>query len=219
MNPPPLKNGENTQECVSDKVLLSSGTRHTAQPPNPQDRGRTQASQDTFPRESRSHSRSPWRGSEKSETRTSPALCLDDLRSVASDIKNTLSAAISDLRADIQAIALRVEEVETTQARHDVSLCQVQQLTESHAMHLREINRHMEDLDNRGRCRNLRVRGIPESIDPSHLSQAVTNIFNDLLERLPDTPITFERIHRALRPRGKDTDPPRDAICCRTVFR
>lgn len=94
----------------------------------------------------------------------------------------------------------------------------MQQLTESHAIHLREINRHLEDLDNRGRCRNLRVRGIPESIDPSQLPLAVTTIFNNLLERPPDTPVAFERIHSALRPRGGDMDPPRDTVCCLTDF-
>lgn len=141
------------------------------------------------------------------------ALSPTDIRTVAADIKNTLFAAISDLRSDIQAIVLRVEEVEETQARHDDALCQVQQVTESHAVHLREINHHMEDLDNSGRHRNLRVRGLPDSIDSTQLSRSVTALFNELLERPPDSPIAMESIHRALHPRGRDTDPPRDIIC------
>lgn len=47
---------------------------------------------------------------------------LDDLKAVVSDIKNTLSAAISDLRRDIQAIAMRMDEVEGTTARHDLAI-------------------------------------------------------------------------------------------------
>lgn len=69
-------------------------------------------------------------------------------------------------------------------------------------------------LDKRGRCHNLRVRGLPESIEPSSLTPTVSAVFNDLLERPHDTPIEMERIHRALRPRGKDTDLPRDVVCC-----
>lgn len=76
----------------------------------------------------------------------------------------------------------------------------------------------MEDLDNRGRRRNLRVRGFSESIDSAQLSRMVTAHFNELLERPQDTPIAMERIHRVLRPRGRDTDPPRDIICCLTDF-
>lgn len=46
-----------------------------------------------------------------------PILSLNDLRAVAADIKDTLtaasSAAIADLRQDIQEIAHKVQEVET----------------------------------------------------------------------------------------------------------
>lgn len=140
------------------------------------------------------------------------ALSMADLHSVAADIKNSLSAtiadAISEMCSDIQAISLGVEETEEMQARHVASLCQMQEITESHAVHLRELNRHMEDLDNCGRCRNLQVRGLPESIDSNQLSGVITTLFNDLLERPPDMQIVMEHMHRTLRPRGRDTDPP-----------
>lgn len=42
----------------------------------------------------------------------------------------------------------------------------------------------------------------------------MTELFNGLLDRPPQTRIELERIHRALRPKGKETDPPRDIICC-----
>lgn len=149
---------------------------------------------------------------------TTSALSLADLRSVATDNKNSPSAAISDLRSDIQTIVLRVDEVEETQARHDTSLCHAQQVTESHAIHLREINHHMEDLDNRGRCRNLLVRGLLETVEATQVTRAVSTIFNDLLERPPDAPIAIECIHRAMLPRGKATDLPRDIVRCLNDF-
>lgn len=43
-------------------------------------------------------------------------LNLYDLRSVVADIKDTLSAVITDLRHDIQALASRFQEVEITSA-------------------------------------------------------------------------------------------------------
>lgn len=64
------------------------------------------------------------------------------------------------------------------------------------------MQRHMEDLGNRGRRNNLRVRGVPESIEYHQIQQC----------------IEMERIHRALRPKGRDTDPPRDIICFLTSF-
>lgn len=137
-------------------------------------------------RRSHSPSRSPslaQNGSAPLTTGERRSINLQDMQEIAADIKNTLSAVISDLRRDIQAINLRVEEVEHTAARHDASLCQVQQVTESHAIHLRELQQHLEDLDNRGRRHNLKVRGLPENIEPNRLTQTTLALFNDILER------------------------------------
>lgn len=110
-------------------------------------------------------------------------------------------------------------EVEKTTAHHDASLCHVQHVTETHAIHLRELQRYLEDLNKRGRRYKLRLRGLPKSIEPHPLSQTVITVFNDhLLERLQDAPIEMECIHRALRPRGRETDPSRDVVCCLVKF-
>lgn len=77
----------------------------------------------------------------------------------------------------------------------------------------------MEDLDNRGHGHNIRVRGIPASIKNIQISRVTIAIFNDLLGRSPETPIDFVRLHRALKPRGRGTDPPRDVICCLVNFK
>lgn len=138
---------------------------------------------------------------------------LNDLRAVATDIKDTLFAAITDLRHEIQTIAGRVQRVENTAAQHNTAIQKVHHKTDTHTLQLRDLQRHVEDLDNRGRRHNLRVRGLPESVDNDQILPAVTDLFNRLLDRPRHTPIAMERIHRALRPRGRDTDPPRDIVC------
>ena len=54
--------------------------------------------------------------------------------------------------------------------------------------------------------------------DQNPVEQTATAIFNDVLDRPLESPIEYERIHRALRPRGRDNDPPRDIICCLVNF-
>lgn len=48
-----------------------------------------------------------------------PYLNIHDLRTIAADIKDTLSAAIADLRIDIHTLSDRVYEVEHVTAKHD----------------------------------------------------------------------------------------------------
>lgn len=55
---------------------------------------------------------------------------------------------------------------------------------------------------------------MPESIEGDQISLVVISLFNGLLNRPLQSTIEMERIHRALRPKGRDTDPPRDIVCC-----
>lgn len=153
------------------------------------------------------------------EDRPLPQLNIQDLRMIATDIKDTLSAAISELRIDIRALSDRVQAAELMADRQDLQLHKTTRHVDTHTLQLREMQRHLEDLDNRGRRHNLRVRGMPESIEGDQITHATTSLFNGLLRRPIQTPIEFERIHRALRPKGKDTDPPRDIICCLSSFK
>lgn len=149
---------------------------------------------------------------------TPQPLSMQDLRSVAEDIKATFFAAITDLRRDVQVMTVRLDDLEETTTRHDTSIQHLQTSSQAQSSQLRDIQRHMEDLDNRGRRHNIRVRGIPESVENAQITKATIAIFNDLLGRPPETPIEFERLHRALRPRGRESDPPRDVICCLINF-
>lgn len=88
----------------------------------------------------------------------------------------------------------------------------------SHFEHFIEINRYLEDLDNRGRRCNIRVRGIPACVEADQVTLALQRVFNSLLERPEDTAIDFVRAHRALGAKGPDSQPPRDIICCLQSF-
>lgn len=154
--------------------------------------------------------------------RFSPAVNLSDLQKVASDITHnitgTLKAAILDLKMDIQAVAARISDVEQTTQLHTAAIRQVQHTYDAQLSYLYDLHRQVEDLDNRGRRHNVRVRGVPEGMEAGSLPQVICAIFNDLLDRLPDSPIEMERLHRALRPPPRDNEPPRDVICCIVNF-
>lgn len=75
---------------------------------------------------------------------------------------------------------------------------------------------HVEDLDNRNRRNNIRVRGIPESV--TELFPAVSKVFHSLLPDRPMSAFACDRIHRALRPKPPPDRPPRDIIMCMKDF-
>lgn len=68
-----------------------------------------------------------------------------DLQLVVLDIKNTLTAANSDLKADLKAVASRLETVEATAMTQGTAIRRIQQVTDTHAQHLIEMHRHLEE--------------------------------------------------------------------------
>lgn len=107
---------------------------------------------------------------------------MTDLRSVAEDIKVTLFSAIADLRSKMRAIATRVDDVETAAAKQGREIRRIQATTLTHTSALHTMQRHLEDLDNRGRRHNVRIRGLPKSIETAQLESVVASFFNQVLE-------------------------------------
>ncbi|CAH2327817.1 Hypothetical predicted protein, partial [Pelobates cultripes] len=76
---------------------------------------------------------------------------------------------------------------------------------------------HLEDLDNRGRRCNIRVRGVPETAGGENATEVLSGLFKMLLQEEAPECFEFERAHRAARPRSIE-DGPRDLICCLHSF-
>ncbi|CAH2328445.1 Hypothetical predicted protein [Pelobates cultripes] len=138
-----------------------------------------------------------------------------DLAALFQKLEDSFSEKLQAVTADVQLLGDRVqaleEEAETTEKQWAESYT----TQETHAEAIRYLQRQLEDVDNRGRRNNLRVRGVPESAEgvPENPVQVLTALFNRILTRPLDTAILFDRAHRAARPRNLPPDKPRDIIC------
>lgn len=101
-------------------------------------------------------------------TMASPlAITASDLWAMSAEIKQTVTGAIAELRADLQSMNAKITTMETTVQQQDQLLQRVHKKSQIHDYYLLEMHYHFEDLDNRGRRSNLRIRGIPESVGPA----------------------------------------------------
>lgn len=62
--------------------------------------------------------------------------------------------------------------------------------------------------ENRGRCNNLRIRGLLEATMDPDLADMVRGIFNTILAKPQTSPLLFDSIHHALKPRGLPPEEP-----------
>ncbi|CAH2324658.1 Hypothetical predicted protein [Pelobates cultripes] len=86
----------------------------------------------------------------------------------------------------------------------------VPQQTHNHDRQLMDLQLHVEDLDNRSRRNNIRVRGLRET---ENLRETLTSLFNIILNRPLEARLYIDRAHRTLRPKPPPTPLPRDVIC------
>ncbi|CAH2314813.1 Hypothetical predicted protein [Pelobates cultripes] len=95
-----------------------------------------------------------------------------DLQSLTSTLTAFLTSAVTALRTqiDVQGGRIKALEAQAQTMRHQTS-----------AADTALTHRQVEDLDNRSRCSNIRVRGVPEQEGTENAEVLLTGLFRQIL--------------------------------------
>uniref|UniRef100_A0A8C5PEA5 Uncharacterized protein n=1 Tax=Leptobrachium leishanense TaxID=445787 RepID=A0A8C5PEA5_9ANUR len=136
-----------------------------------------------------------------------------DIREIVSEVREALQREISGLRTEVEQVEARVKGLE--QAAEQAALSP--QPDNGDPAVSSAIWRRLDDLDNRSRRHNLRIRGVPEQ--ETALRRYLSNLFNTIVGSKTVSPTDLARAHRALRPQPDSPNaPPRDIVCYFTDF-
>lgn len=124
-----------------------------------------------------------------------------DFRQLIEDVKSTCYSEIQALQSDLKHLVDRVEMVEEEIQETKLAVHRTQLQGADHRSLLRDMQRHIEDLNNRGRRNNIRVRGVPELEGPEDIHSTLQSLFNNLIDEPPAKSIEMDRAHRVLRPK------------------
>ncbi|CAH2223222.1 Hypothetical predicted protein, partial [Pelobates cultripes] len=141
-----------------------------------------------------------------------------DLKSTSDTLHEAICLEVAMLGNDIAAQGNRIQVLKVAeQAMTGLIEADNPAITRQGTI-LLNLRRQAEDLDNRGRRSNIRIRNLPEPNGDENVEATLTTLLEEILG--PDTPpsITFDRAHRATRPRTADNSP-RDIICCLHEYR
>ena len=124
-------------------------------------------------------------------------------------LSQTAAKITNDLKGDFQALGSRIEAIESkmeeTVAATSQNSGQIQTLQDQLEVALSRI----DDLENRSRRSNIRIRGLPETI--LNVPEAVQDLIKYLIPSVAPQHLELDRAHRALGPPRKDGSP-RDII-------
>lgn len=133
---------------------------------------------------------------------------------IAQKFQSELLKSTNTLSLEIAALGSRTDLLETKHDELTLVYSDLRKEHESLSETVQQLQAHIEDLDNRNRRNNLRVRGVPESV--TDLLPTVQKIFQSLLPDSPLSAFSCDRIHRALRPPPEK--PPWDIVLCLKDF-
>uniref|UniRef100_A0A8C5LV70 Uncharacterized protein n=1 Tax=Leptobrachium leishanense TaxID=445787 RepID=A0A8C5LV70_9ANUR len=131
------------------------------------------------------------------------------------DIDRLITSVQDTFKAELAVVHTELAEVGSRVTRVERRLDKVSAAGE--AGQLPDFRRRLDDLENRSRRQNIRIRGVSEEVTdiPSYL----LGLFNSILETDKITRLHIDRAHRVFRPRPQTpSSPPRDIICHITDF-
>lgn len=135
-----------------------------------------------------------------------------DIEGLILRIEEAHSRDIQEVRADLHTLTDRVDSGETIISSLTHRIEALERSQESQDATAVDLQLHLEDLEDRSRRNNLRLRGIPEATGAEDLPATVTAIFQEVMG--PSSPsVELDRVHRTLGPKSPDPARPRDVLC------
>lgn len=135
-----------------------------------------------------------------------------DIETLIQRVEEAHARDIQEIREEMQTISERVDAGESSISALTQRVKDLEQSRETQAATAVDLQLHLEDLEDRSRRNNLRLRGIPEATGAEDLEATVLAILQGVLDT-PQTSIELDRVHRTLGPRPSDPDRPRDVLC------
>lgn len=136
-----------------------------------------------------------------------------DIEAILNRLEESHKQEIAAVRHDVQTLSERMDSGETSVATIEQRLAAVEAAQTAQASSILSQQLQMEEVEDRSRRNNLRLRGLPEATGMEDLAESTLAIFRDLLGEQYPPNLSFDRIHRALGPRSTDPERPRDVIC------
>lgn len=111
------------------------------------------------------------------------------------------------------SLTQKMDVLEQQGVQAQKQIAELRETTKIHQCNLMDVQLQLLDLENRGRRRNIRIRGLPENITQEALKDQITAIFNHYLGRAATDVIVIDRLHRVMNRKPNAGNRPRDVLC------
>ncbi|KAJ1187304.1 hypothetical protein NDU88_004081 [Pleurodeles waltl] len=122
------------------------------------------------------------------------------LREDFATLKQEKAADIKDLKREVIDLGQRVDTIEQIHDTQEEEMdCHMRELLTLQDKN-QELQYQIEDLENRSRCYNIRIKGVPAQAVTETLEDFVVRLFRHVAPALKKQNIVLDRTHRAGQP-------------------
>ncbi|KAJ1102070.1 hypothetical protein NDU88_007128 [Pleurodeles waltl] len=136
----------------------------------------------------------------------------DSLRGDIQELRRDISQEVRELRGEVSSLGEHVSQLEDNEIPRGEGVAGLQQ----EVVRLREqqdlLQMVVEDLENRSRRQNIRIRGAPVGAEKEDIGAYVVDLFRSLLGPEETQEVVLDRVHRV----GRAGSPgrPSDILAC-----
>ena len=138
-----------------------------------------------------------------------------DMKTVLSDeiqtLREDLNERLKSLREDIDSAGTRLLDLEQRTQSMDQKLDTVIPRMATTQQNIDLMQLKLEDLENRSRRDNIRIKHLEENVEGTDMSNYVQRLFQSLIPENTN-PIRIDRVHRVGRPDTRSNRGPRDVL-------
>ncbi|MEE6521214.1 hypothetical protein FKM82_019315 [Ascaphus truei] len=127
-------------------------------------------------------------------------------------VQEDTEKALQNIRAEIGALTERTEDLESKVEGISNEQAETHEEVLRCGDAVRDLQNKLEDLENRERRQNIRLKNIPEDITHEELQPYLRRLFLQLVPDLSDHDLHTDRAHRALGPKSADPNRHRDVV-------
>lgn len=136
-------------------------------------------------------------------TQSFMAQFMQELKSEIGSLRSEVQACVKDLRKEVGELGGRMDDMEKTlDARTEDQEHLWQRLATLEEQHI-ELQVKQEDLENRGRRNNIRLRGIPPGAEGADIMSFVADLLHEIQGDDDTSSPALDRAHRVAPPSGR----------------
>lgn len=128
-------------------------------------------------------------------------------------LETSYKTELQELKVSVQNTQEKMDIIDTRLTDMEQKIVQAEAKLQEQDQGLKCAINTIDDIENKNRRNNIRIRGLPETISLEDLIRTLRGIFNILLQNPPTTEIIFDWAHRTAGLRKIDPTRPRNVIC------